>query len=105
MADETKPITATSFTNASNAPFVYFDGAPAYGTIGGAIEIELTSRTLVPTFTGGELSVEIFPVARLRCSPSAAAALIESLTKALALAKQLAEQAGAAPAAAASRLN
>ena len=105
MTEATSQITPPPFRNSDRAPFVYFDNAPAYGVMGGAIEIELTARTLVPT-SFGPTTVEIFPIARLRCSPIAAAALMEALRGALEMLKNLQEQTGGATeAAAAGKLN
>ena len=89
-----------------DAPFVYFDAAPAYGTLHGGIEVELIARILVPNFTGGPTTTEIVPTARLRCSPAAAVFLIEALRLALELMKKGEEQGSAAvEAAAATKLN
>lgn len=81
------------FRNSYTAPFIYFDYAPAHGVMGGAIEVELTARTLVPDFTGGPATAEIVPTARLRCSPFAASALMEALRQALEMFNQLQQQA------------
>jgi hypothetical protein len=82
----------------------YFDSAPAYGVLGGVIEIELTARTLVPNFSGGPASTEIIPAARLRCSPGSAAQLAEAINKALEMLKQL-QQTGTLAATATDQLN
>ena len=106
MADPHGSQPIPPFVNATTAPFIYFDSAPAYGVLGGAIEVELSARTLIPDFTGGPVSTEVIPTARLRCSPVAAAMLVDSLGKALEMLKQLQEQSGpAAAAAAGSKLN
>lgn len=96
------------FRSTDTAPFVYFDAAPAYGVIGGAIEVELTARALIPDFSGGSgpLTQEILATAHLRCSPTAAALLLDLLSRALELVKQLRAQAAEPTAGAAgSRLN
>jgi len=96
--------TAVVFRNDASAPLIYFDTAPAFGVMGGVIEIELTARTLLPNFSGGPLSTEIIPTARLRCSPGSAAQLVEALSKALELLKQL-QSTGTAAAAVGDKLN
>lgn len=91
---------------ATDAPFIYFDSAPAYGVMGGAIEVELLARTLIPNLSGGPTTAEIVPVARLRCSPSAAVNLMESLRLALEMFNNMQQQpSGGGQAAAATRLN
>jgi hypothetical protein len=77
------------FENTETAPFIYFDGCPAFGVISGTIEIELTARALIPNLNGGPTSAKIVPTARLRCNPSAAAGLIEALHQALELLNKL----------------
>lgn len=104
MTETTSPSMPLFKTTAS-APFIYFDAAPAYGTLSGAIEVELTARTLIPNFGGGATTTEIVPTARLRCSPFAAAALMESLRQALEMLKKLQEQSSKVQAAAATKLN
>lgn len=66
---------------AHGAPFIYFDQVPSYGTMLGAIEITLTARAISPHPTGAYADAVV--VAHLRCSPAAAAALSDALTKAL----------------------
>jgi hypothetical protein len=99
MSDATRPATVP-MRSGEAAPFVYFDSAPAFGVMSGMIEVELTARALVPDFSGGPVSAEIVPTARLRCSPVAAAQLIDALNKALELSKRL-QESGTTPAAAA----
>ena len=86
------------------APFIFFDNAPAYGVLGGVIEVELTARTLLPNFSGAGVGTEIVPSARLRCSANAAAQLIDTLTKALDMLKQL-QSTGTRAAAASDKVN
>lgn len=69
------------------APFVYFDVIAALGVMGGAVQVELAARTLTPVGDNAT-QVKFRPTARLRCSPAAAAHLIESLQKALAMLQQ-----------------
>ena len=105
MSDATRPATVP-MRSGEAAPFVYFDNAPAYGIKGGMIEVELTARALVPNFSGGPVTAEVVPTARLRCSPVAAARLIDALNRALDLPKRLKPtEAPAAVAAAGDKLN
>lgn len=80
-------------------PFVYFDIVAAHGTMNGTIQIELASRILVPRPDGG-VDIKFLGSGRLRCSPTAATQLRDSLDIAL----KMLEQPQEAPAAA-SRLN
>jgi hypothetical protein len=93
MADPLPP-----FHSPDGAPFIYFDIAPTYGTMAGAIQIELASRVLIPT-EDGRTRAEFVVTGRLRCSPVAIANLREAIDKSLELLKQIQEQpAGAAAA-------
>lgn len=67
------------------AAFVYFDIVAAYGTLNGAIQVELASRTLRPE--GAETIIEFVTTAHLRCSPAAAAALHDALGRAIEMLK------------------
>jgi hypothetical protein len=105
VANPAQPV-PPPFRNTDVAPFIYFDAAASYGILAGAVEVELTARALIPNFSGGPTTAEIVPVARLRCSPFAATALMESLRLALEMAKTLQEQADSAnQTAAATKLN
>jgi hypothetical protein len=101
---ETTPPLATksgiAYAESSAAPFIYFDGVSCHGALHGVIEIELAARMMAPTPDGGVHSF-FGPVARLRCSPVAAAALLDSIEKAVKMAEQPQQQ----PPAAASKLN
>jgi hypothetical protein len=68
------------------APFVYFDGASAFGTNFGAIQVELAANILV-AIPGG-VRTDIVTTAHLRCSPNAAADLRQAIDKALAMLAQ-----------------
>ena len=81
------------------APLVYFDIVGAYGTMHGAVEIELATRILVPK-QDGSTEVKFLSSGRLRCSPTAAANLRNALDAAL----KMLEQPQAEPVAA-SRMN
>ena len=87
MADASDAPKPPPYRNAEAAPFVYFDFAPTFGVMTGAIQVELAARTLIPTETGGALA-EVIATAHLRCSPVAARYLIDALTKALEMAEQ-----------------
>jgi hypothetical protein len=70
------------FDSSSSAPFVYFDFAPFFGMLNGAVQVELAARVLVPGTTGG-VDLKMITTAHLRCSPDAAADLINALQGAL----------------------
>ena len=69
------------------APLVYFDIIGAYGTMHGAIEIELATRILVPK-PDGSTEVKFISSGRLRCSAHAAANLRQALDTALKMLEQ-----------------
>lgn len=71
----------------SAAPFIYFDFVPTYGILDGAIQLELAARTMLPG-EGSNVPNEVVCTAHLRCSPTAAATLRDSLTKALEMLQQ-----------------
>lgn len=68
--------------NAGTAPIVYFDSVPVYGVFSGHVEVELGARLLTPK-SDGAVAGEMSCTAHLRCSPAAALALADALTKAL----------------------
>jgi hypothetical protein len=74
--------TSPPYVDGGTAEFIYFDFAPAFGVLAGAVQIELAARTLVPVPDGG-VDVRILPTARLRCSPTAAGHLRDALNGAL----------------------
>ena len=80
------------FRDSGTAPFIYFEAAPTYGTLAGAIQIELASRVLVPREDGG-VDTHFLATGRLRCSPAAAGFLRDAITKSLELLVQAQEQA------------
>ena len=84
MAVNQKPAASTPplMKNAAAAPIIYFDGVPAFGSVSGHMEAELSARVLMPKAEGG-VAVEFVCVAHLRCSPQAAEALTDALDKAL----------------------
>jgi alkylation response protein AidB-like acyl-CoA dehydrogenase len=83
----------------SAAPVVYFDIVGAYGTMNGAIEVEVATRILVPK-PDGSTEVKFLSSGRLRCSAQAASNLRNALDAAL----KMLEQPQAEPVAA-SRMN
>jgi hypothetical protein len=99
MADDNAPV----FKDNPNAPFIYFNIAQSFGVIAGAIEVELVARSLIPST--GTLTAEFVTIARLRCSPLAAASLRDALNSVLDLAKKVQEEGIAAAAASTAKLN
>jgi hypothetical protein len=102
MAGPTDKIESTApppYTNPDSTPFVYFDIVPAHGVMNGAIQLELAARVLTPT-QDGEVRVEFFSTGHLRCSPTAAKFLRDTLDNAL----KMMDQAQESPVAA-SKLN
>lgn len=90
MADPADPTISTnvpSYDDASDAPFVYFDIAPVFGTFNGAIQIELASRLLVPA-PDGTVGIKFRTTGRLRCSPAAAGHLRDAIEAALKMLEQ-----------------
>ena len=71
-----------------NAPFVYFDAVPAFGTLNGAIQIDCVARTMLPTGPAGEMQIDMVCTAHIRCSPTAALELISALQKSLEMMQQ-----------------
>ncbi|MEA2830734.1 MAG: hypothetical protein QOF22_1482 [Bradyrhizobium sp.] len=69
------------------APLIYFDIIGAYGTMHGAIEVELATRILVPK-PDGSTEVKFLSSGRLRCSSNAATNLRHALESALKLLEQ-----------------
>ncbi len=87
------------YVSVPTAPVVYFDFAPAYGTMGGIIQVELAMRGLAPLQDGG-VDTPTIETGRLRCNPIAAKYLKDALEAAL----KMSEQPQASPVAA-GRLN
>lgn len=86
---------APPVTDLSLAPFVYFDVVPTYGTMNGAIQVELAARIIHPTTDGSPPVVSFIGTAHLRCSPVAAQELANTLQKAVEMFQEIA--AGGAP--------
>jgi hypothetical protein len=81
------------------APVVYFDIVAAHGVMNGAVQIELAGRTLISTPDGG-VRIKFISRGRIRCSPTAATQLRNSIDLAL----KMLEEPQQSPAAA-SKLN
>jgi hypothetical protein len=85
LADQETPKPAPDLIyedTGAAAPLVYFDIVGAYGTMHGAIEVELATRILVPK-PDGTTEVKFLSSGRLRCSATAAANLRAGLDAAL----------------------
>jgi len=76
------------------APLVYFDIVGAYGTMNGAVEVELATRILVPK-PDGSTEVRFISSGRIRCSANAATNLRNGLDAALKMLEQPQASAGA----------
>src|SRR6266581_1541864 len=92
MADQptTKPPPAPPLIyedTGAAAPVVYFDIVGAYGTMNGAIELELATRILVPK-PDGATEVKFISSGRIRCTPIAATNLRNGLDAALKMLQQ-----------------
>jgi hypothetical protein len=81
-ADRASRVNFPPYEDLTTAPFIYFDIVPAHGTMAGAVQIELASRVLIP-HPGGTVEVNFVSIARLRCSPAAAANLRHAIDSAL----------------------
>lgn len=94
MSDELPP-----HRTLDQAAFVYFDAAPTYGIMNGAIQVELASRVMRPD--GPNVAVEFLITGHIRCSPIAASSLRDALDAAL----KMLDKPQAEPSAAAAKLN
>lgn len=79
---KTSGAPAPLLKNAAAAPFIHFDNAPVYGAFAGCIEVELAARALMPKESGNVIA-EAICTGHLRCTPQAAMALADALTKAV----------------------
>jgi hypothetical protein len=70
LADQTttKPADLIYEDTGAMAPVVYFDIVGAYGTMNGAVEVELATRILVPK-PDGSTEVKFISSGRIRCTP------------------------------------
>lgn len=73
--------------NVGTAPVVYFDNVPVFGTYAGNIELQLSTRVMLPKPDGGVIT-ETMCTAHLRCPPASAQQLIEVLQRALKMLEQ-----------------
>lgn len=90
MADQENPKPSPDFIyedTGGAATLVYFDIVAAYGTMHGAIEIELATRILVPK-ADGSTEIKFISSGRLRCSAAAAVNLRGGLEAALKMLEQ-----------------
>jgi hypothetical protein len=87
---ETPRSGGTVLTIAGNdaAPFVYCDAVAAFGVNKGVVEIELSSRTILPIPDTTSVRHEVVITGHLRCSPAAAAAIREALEKTMTMLAQ-----------------
>jgi len=68
--------------NAATAPVIFFDVAPAFGTVNGAIMIELAAPVVIPQ-PDGSVQFEMHCVAKLRCAPAALGSLKQAIDQLL----------------------
>ena len=90
MADQENPKPPADLIyedTGAMAPLVYFDIVGAYGTMNGAVEVELATRILVPK-PDGSTEVKFLSSGRLRCSAQAASNLRQALDAALKMLEQ-----------------
>lgn len=73
--------------NVGSAPVVYFDNVPVFGTYAGNIELQLSTRVMLPKPDGGVIT-ETMCTAHLRCPPATAQQLIEVLQRSLKMLEQ-----------------
>lgn len=72
-----------AFVENVHAPIVYFDVPVSYGSLNGVIQVDLGAQVNSPLPRGQGVHTSMTSVARIRCSPGAAAALRDSLNLAL----------------------
>jgi hypothetical protein len=82
LADREPPPNFIYEDSGAAAPLIYFDIIGAYGTMHGAVEVELATRILVPR-PDGSTETRFLCSARLRCSANAAGNLRQALDAAL----------------------
>jgi hypothetical protein len=85
LTDAPAPV-VPAYRNPDTTPFIYFDIVPTFGVMEGAIQIELAARTISPDGAGTKL--DFICTAHLRCSPVAALALRDAITKAVDMLQQ-----------------
>jgi hypothetical protein len=77
MADPTDPTAkklVAGYVPVPTAPIIYFDVASTFGHLGGAIQIELAARIILP-LEDGDIDTPMIETGRLRCSRVAALSL------------------------------
>lgn len=74
-----------SAIGSAHAPFLYFENAPAFGTLNGIIQITLEAQRIFPTGTGAPAMDRVI-VAHLRMNVPAANSLKAAIEGALLLA-------------------
>jgi hypothetical protein len=103
MSETTNPVSPPSvppYEDVKTAPIINFDVAPAYGVMGGIVQIELAGRILIPS-NDDSVQARFIAIARLRCSQIAA----NNLRSAIDAALKMMEQPQQSTAAAVSTLN
>jgi hypothetical protein len=85
--DPTGKEQAATFENRNDVPMIYFDIAPAYGVMGGIVQVELGARVLVP-HQDDSVDVKFVSCGRLRCSATAAVHLRNALDASLKMLEQ-----------------
>jgi hypothetical protein len=95
MSVPNAPAVTPSYEDSHSATFVYFDIVAAHGTMNGAVQIELASRTLVPN-PRGHVEIRFRTTGHVRCTPIAAAQLRDSLDAAIKMLEQPQQQSGQA---------
>jgi hypothetical protein len=85
--DPTGKEQAPTFENRNDVPMIYFDIAPAYGVMGGIVQVELGARVLVP-HQDDSVDVRFVSCGRLRCSATAAVHLRNALDASLKMLEQ-----------------
>lgn len=94
MSDKEQPLPVEAIPSlqgglsglaSASAPFLYFENAPAFGTMNGIIKVTLTATRDVP-LSNGKIASDHVIVAHLRMNMAAARALKAALEGALLLA-------------------
>jgi len=70
--------------NVAAAPLIFFDVAPAFGTVNGVAMIELAAPLVIPQPDGSVL-FEVHCVAKLRCTGSGLMSLKQAIDQMLAM--------------------
>ena len=85
--EQGKPTPLVQSHGGDVAPFIYFDGAVAFGVIGVNVQIELAANVVVPVSANGksEVRTRSIVVAHLRGSHAVMAQLADAIEKALML--------------------